>query len=129
MEELIQILEEDQRGVHASELPGVLLLKECPADAFLSLAAQDGRLKVAKGRYVYLAKWDGPRRETTGHAVSAVLENASESLTLDEIVSLVERRVGRKCDRPVISNALRASRSGLRWDDQGVEPEHASERR
>ena len=86
----------------------MLLLKDCPPDALLSLTAQDGRLNVAKGRYVYLAGWGSPRRETIGHAVSAVLENASKPLTLDEIVSLVERRVGRKCDRPVISGALQA---------------------
>ena len=108
VEELIQILEEKHRGIHTSELSGVLPLKDCPPDAFLSIAAQDGRLKLSQGRNVYLAEWGSPRRETIGHAVSAVLEKASKPLTLDEIVSLVERRVGRKCNRPVISGALQA---------------------
>ena len=108
VEELIQILDERQRGIHASELSGLLLLKDCPPDALLSLTVRDGRLRVSKGRYVYLAGWGSPRRETIGHAASAVLENASKPLTLDEIVSLVERRVGRECDRPVISGALQA---------------------
>ena len=108
VEELIQILEEKQRGIHASELSEGLLLKDCPPDTFLSLAAQDGRLKIAQGRYVYLAEWGSPRRETLGHAVSAVLEKASKPLTFDEMVFLVERRVGRKCDRPAISGALQA---------------------
>ena len=108
VEELIQILEEKQRGIHESELSGVLLLKGCPPYTFLSLAAQDGQLKIAESRYVYLTEWGSPRRETIGHAVSAVLDKASKPLTLNEIVSLVERRVGRKCDRPVISGALQA---------------------
>ena len=108
VEELIQILEEKQRGIHASELSEGLLLKDCPPDAFLSLAAQDGRLKIAQGRYVYLAKWGSPRRETLGQAVMAVLEKAGKPLTFDEVVSLVERRVGRKYDRPAISGALQA---------------------
>ena len=108
VEDLVQILAEEQRGIHASELFGVLLLKDCTPDTFLSLAAQDRRLKVGRGRYVYLAEWGSPRRETIGYAVSAVLENASEPRALDEIVSLVERRVGRRCDRPVISAALQA---------------------
>ena len=108
VEELIQILEEQQRGIHASELSEALLLKDCPPDAFLSLAAQDGRLKIAQGRYVYLAKWGSPRRETLGQAVMAVLEKAGKPLTFDEVVSLVARRVGRKYDRPAISGALQA---------------------
>ena len=107
-EKLIQMLEEKQRGIHVSELSEGLVLKDCPPDTFLGLAAQDGRLKIAQGRYVYLAEWGSPRRETLGYAVSAVLEKASKPLTFDEIVFLVERRVGRKCDRPAISGALQA---------------------
>ena len=108
VEELIQMLKEQQRGIHASELSRVLPLQDFPPNAFLSLSAQDGRLKIARGRYVYLAEWGSPRRETIGHAVSVVLEKTSKPLTLDEIISLVERRVSRKCDRLVISGALQA---------------------
>ena len=108
VEELVHILNENQCGIYGSELSGVLPLGDCPPDAFLSLAVQDRRLKIAQGRYVYLAEWASPRRETIGHAALAVLEKASKPLALDEIVALVERRVGRKCDRPVISGALQA---------------------
>ena len=108
VEGLIQSLERKQRGIHASELSEGLLLKDCPPDAFLSLAAQDGRLKIGQGRYVYLAKWGSPRRATLAQAVSTVLDEASKPLTFDAVVSLVERVVGRKCDRPAISGALQA---------------------
>ena len=108
LEELIQILEEKQRGIHASELSDGSLLKDCPLDAFLSLVAHDGRLKIAQGRYVYLAKWGSPRREALGRALVAVLAQADKPLAFDEVVSRVERRVGRKLDRPAISGALQA---------------------
>lgn len=108
VEDLIQDLERKQSGIHVSELSERLLLKDCPPDAFLSLAVQNARLKIGQGRYVYLAKWGSSRRETLAHAVSTVLEKASKPLTFDSVVSLVERRVGRKCGRPAISGALQA---------------------
>ena len=108
VEELVGILEAAQSGIHASELCSVLPLRDCPLDAFLSIAVQDRRLRRAMGQYVYLTEWGSPRRETIAHAVSTVFEKAGKLLSLEEIVDLVERRVGRKCERLVISRALRA---------------------
>lgn len=64
--------------------------------------------RLVQGRYVYLAEWERPRRETIGHAVSAVLEDAAGPLTRDEIAASVENRIGRKIGKPVISGALQA---------------------
>lgn len=108
VDRLADILDEKQSGLHASELPGVLPLQGCPTDAFLSIASQDERFKFALGRYVYLGEWGSPRRETIGHAVSVVLENAARPLALEEIAGLVENRIGREIDKPVISGALQA---------------------
>jgi len=108
VERLADILDEKQSGLHASELPGVLPLQDCPTDAFLSIASQDQRFKIAQGRYIYLTEWGSPRRETIGHAVSAVLKDAAEPLALEEIAGLVEDRIGRTIDKPVISGALQA---------------------
>ena len=108
VEQLVQILNKRQSGIHVSELSGILPLQDCSPDAFLSVASQDKRLKIARGRYVYLLEWESPRRETIGHAVSAVLENADRPLTLEEISELVESRIGRKIDKPVISGVLQA---------------------
>lgn len=108
IEQLVRLLEEKQSGIHGSELSGVLPLLDCPTDAFLSIASQDDRLRIAQGRYVYLAQWGNPRRETIGHAVSAVLEGAGTPLTLERITGLVESRIGRRIDKPVISGALQA---------------------
>lgn len=108
IEKLSHILDEKQSGIHASELPNFLPLQGCPMDAFLSIASQDERFKIAQGRYVYLAEWGTPRRETIGYAISSVLENAARPLTIKEIASLVENRIGRKIDKPIISGALQA---------------------
>ena len=62
---------------------------------------------MSQGRYIYLTEWGDPRRETVLKAVSTVLDNASEPLALEEIVTLVEHRVGRKCEKPTISAILR----------------------
>ena len=108
IEQLARVLDEKQSGLHVSELPGILPLQDCPTDAFISIASQDKRFKIAQGRHIYLTEWGSPRRETTGDAVSAVLENAARPLTLEEIVGLVKNRIGRSIDKPVISGALQA---------------------
>ena len=108
VQQLVNILDKKQSGIHASELSGILPLQDRSPDAFLSIASQDVRLKIAQGRYVYLAEWGSPRRETIGHAVSAVLEGAARPLALGKIARMVASRIGRKIDKPVISGALQA---------------------
>lgn len=108
IKQLVRCLDEKQSGIHATELPEILPLQDCSPDAFLSIASQDEKVKIAQGRYVYLAEWESPRRETVGHAVAAVLEGSSRSLTLEEITASVENRIGRKIDKPVVSGALQA---------------------
>ncbi len=108
VQQLVHILDEKQSGIHTSELSGILPLKGTPPDTVLSIASQDKRLKIAQGRYLYLADWGGPRRETIRQALSAVLEAAARPLALGEIASLVESRIGRKIGKPVISGALQA---------------------
>ncbi|WP_281019571.1 DNA-directed RNA polymerase subunit alpha C-terminal domain-containing protein [Minwuia sp. IMCC3077] len=108
VEKLVHILDEKQYGIHASELCGALPLQDCPLDAFLSIASQDERLKIAQGRYVYFAEWKSPRRETIAHAVSGILEGSGRPLALENIAAMVSNRIGRKIDKPVISGALQA---------------------
>ncbi len=108
VEQLVRCLDEKQSGIHSSELPAILPLQDCSPDAFLSIASQDKRLKIAQGRYVYLSDWGSPRRETIGGAVSSVLAESARPLALAEIATAVENRVGRKIDTPIISGALQA---------------------
>lgn len=108
VDRLVRVLDGSKRGIHVSELSKVLPLRGCTPDAFLSIAIQDGRLSIAQGRYVYLAGWGSPRRETISHAVSAVLEGTVRPLSLAKIARLVEERIGRKIDKSVISGALQA---------------------
>ena len=135
IEDLVCKLEARQSGIHSSELASVVPIQECPPEAFISIAIQDDRLRVAQGRYLYLAQWGSPRRETIAHALSAVLDEINSSLALEEIVALLESRVGRKCDRPVISGALQAQEaefdeSTRKWRSkrlQDTEDENAKE--
>ncbi|WP_366555917.1 sigma factor-like helix-turn-helix DNA-binding protein [Aquibaculum sediminis] len=108
VERLVHMLNENQSGIHVSELSDVLPLQDCPPDAFCSIASQDERLKIGQGRYVYFAEWGNPRRETIAHAVAAVLQEADEPLGLEEITKQVEYRIGRRTDKPVVSGALQA---------------------
>ena len=113
VERLVCVLDKDNRGVHVSELSDILPLRGCAPDAILSIAIQDVRLSIAQGRYVYLAEWGSPRRESIGHAVSAVLEGADGPLALRTIARLVEDRICRKIDKSVISGALQALEAGF----------------
>ena len=106
IQELLNILDKTQLGVHASELSSMLPLNGTQPETFLSVASQDSRLKVAQGRYVYLSEWRGSRRETFGQALSAVLEEAEGSLPLDKIVKMIEKRIGRRINERFVSSAL-----------------------
>ena len=97
---------EKKSGVHVEELSNILDLRDCPPEAFFSIAIQDDRFKV-KRRYIYLAEWEGPRRETIDDAVLEVLKTLKPPNSVDEITVLVEQRIGWKCNRVNVYNSLR----------------------
>ena len=99
-------LKERESGIHAEELSNILDLQNCPPEAFLSIAIQDGRFKLTR-RYVYLVEWEGPRRETIKEAVLGVLKALTQPISLDEIAVLVQKRMGWKCKRINIYDSLR----------------------
>ena len=106
VENLVVKLDARQSGIHANELSSILNLQNCSPDAFLSIAVQDDRLKLTR-RYIYLEKWGEPRRKTIVQTVSDTLE-ATQPITLDELVVLVEKSIGRKCGRTSVYHSLRA---------------------
>lgn len=106
--DLVAELSARKSGIHSSELSDVLNLRGCTPDAFFSIAAQDNRLKLAQGKYIYLSEWGSSRRETVAQAVLGALEGAGEPLRFEELSFLVEQRIGRNCKRAVISGALQA---------------------
>lgn len=105
---LVEHLESKQSGMFRDEVEDLLELKGFPIEAFFSILSQDSRLKVSTGRCLYLAKWGEPRRETVGHAVQAVLEEAIEPLPLEVMTQLVAQRIARPCEKSQISAALQA---------------------
>ena len=106
LNELAIKLDGRESGIHAQELSSILDLRDCPTEAIFSIAIQDGRFKV-KRQYIYLAGWEGPRRETIKEAVLGVLKALAQPISLDGISVLVEQRIGRKCNRMNIYNSLR----------------------
>lgn len=99
-------LDKRESGIHAEELSHLLDLRNCPSGAFFSIAIQDGRFNV-KRQYIYLAEWEGPRRETIQEAVLGILKALTQRVSLDEIALLVEQRIGWKCKRINIYDSLR----------------------
>jgi len=70
-------------------------------------------MRVNSARYLYLAEWDGPRRESVSEAVEAVLLLANRPITFDEIADRVEVRIRRTCERTAISGCLQAMEAHL----------------
>jgi hypothetical protein len=123
-----------ERGfaIHVTEVAADLIpLHGLSAASLFSLCAADPRMRVNQAQYLYLAEWDGPRRESVSEAVEAVLSAASGPLRLDEIAARVESRVHRSCERTAISGCLRAMEAV--WDEateqwsQGGREEFASD--
>src|SRR5690606_23901169 len=75
LDALVDLLRERRAGLHYTELERSAALKSwgLSVTAFFSLATLDPRLRVSTGRYLYLHEWGGPRRESLGQAVRAVM--------------------------------------------------------
>jgi len=107
LNELAQLLEERNTGLHTSEVPDLIDLQECPAEALFSMAAQDPRLRISQGRYVYLEEWGTPRRKSVAEAVADVIAYEVQPLTIEQIRSEVEAQLQRHCKPLAVSTALR----------------------
>ncbi|MHC2621506.1 RNA polymerase sigma factor (sigma-70 family) [Bradyrhizobium huanghuaihaiense] len=108
-EGLVGILRTRGSGVHVSELErsNLLSVTGMSAQALFSLAIFDDRLKVNSGQYLYLAEWEGPRRESLSEALRAVLVPGGP-MEFDEILQQVEKRMKRPCERRALINCLQA---------------------
>lgn len=109
-EGLVGILRNRGSGVHVSELErsNLTSVTGMSAQGLFSLATFDDRLKVNSGQYLYLAEWEGPRRESVSEALRAVLVPANGPMEFDEILQQVEKRMKRPCERRALINCLQA---------------------
>jgi len=109
-EGLVGILRNRGSGVHVSELErsNLTSVTGMSAQGLFSLAIFDDRLKVNSGQYLYLAEWEGPRRESVGEALRAVLVPSNGPMEFDEILQQVEKRMKRPCERRALINCLQA---------------------
>lgn len=119
IDELTGALGKKGSGLHVTEISGFIDLNGCPPEAFVSIAKQDERLKIAKGGYVYLAQWEGCRRATVSDAMRRVLDEAGAPLSVEQIHSQVETILERSCSRTLISSSLQ-SLDAVRDDKTGL---------
>jgi hypothetical protein len=107
---LVGILNDRKTGIHISELERSTLTSASglTARTLFSLACTDARLSVNPGDYLYLEDWGGPRRESVSEAAKIIMERAAGPLPIDDIMSLVEARIRRRCERTSLSHCLRA---------------------
>ncbi len=120
LDEFARLLKGKGSAIHITEVAsGLNSMEGISAEAIFSLCAADARMRVNQAQYLYLQEWGGPRRESISEAVDAVLSTASGPLAFDEIVSIVERRTGRPCERAAIAGCLRALDASLdrNWAD------------
>ena len=57
IEKLVKKLNQRQTAIHLHEIPDSLPLQNCSPYTFLTIAAQDERLRVSSSKYVYLDEW------------------------------------------------------------------------
>jgi hypothetical protein len=106
---LVDALQSRGFAIHASELSsGLGAMSAVSARTILSLCSTDPRMRVNQAQHLYLAEWGGPRRESVGEAVAAVISAADHPMSFDEIIASVELRVRRKCEHSSISASLQA---------------------
>ena len=117
LDRLAAALETRQVALHGSEVESALETGGFPIEALFSLAFRDPRLKVTRSRYVYLAEWGEPRRDSLPEAIKRVLREAASPLALRDVAIQVEERMGRAVDQVLLSSALKAV--GAQYDRAG----------
>lgn len=108
------VLSARDKGIHITEIEDIVQkdIKDAPhmaAETIFSLAANDERLKVSFGEYLFLTKWGTARRETLMSAVIATLRASKKPLSIDEIVRQVDPRIERHCEKRAVISCLRAA--------------------
>jgi hypothetical protein len=119
-------------GLHASEIWIALTpIPELSTEAALSLASLDDRMRISVGQYIYLEVWGEPRCETVSVAVKAVLRGLEAPTPFHEIATLVQERIGRRCEHSAVSGYLQALGASLDegglWSLGEVEADDSSE--
>ena len=119
---LVDILGKRGSGVHESELKNSEALSKIglTVPALFSLAMTDNRLRTNTGRFLYLAEWEGPRRESIAEAVRSVMQSAAEPMSLVDISRAVHARVRREVTASAVLGCLQAldahyDASSLTW--------------
>jgi hypothetical protein len=113
-------------GLHVSEIvsslrPTLSLVARVKDPVLLvSLASRTGRMKAARGGYVYPSDWEGPRRVSASEALAAALSEAgSLGWTLSALVERAKGLLGREIPSHLAGRML-ASVGGVYDQERSV---------
>jgi Sigma-70, region 4/Bacterial RNA polymerase, alpha chain C terminal domain len=105
-------------GIHITEIDQIVRseiadVPEMPPETIFSLAANDHRLKVTSGEYLFLTEWGAARRKTLMEALIDTLRGRDGPTSLDRIVGEVEARTERRCDKSAVVSCLRSAEATI----------------
>lgn len=110
LDALYKQMSERQSGFHISELDPFCKQFALPSsdgpEIIRSIVSSDSRFARGLGGYIYLASWDGPRRQTILDGVRDALLTYKRPLTHTEILRHVEQVTGRTGLYMSVSSAI-----------------------
>lgn len=115
-------LEHRGTGLHTSEL---LPFAESYAPRFeslgggsvlLAVAARDQRFRSSAGQYLYLSKWEGPRRLQLGDAVRQILVERPGGASIQAVIVAASQLMGREIARDAVYASMR--NIGAVWTEE-----------
>jgi hypothetical protein len=116
---LIEVLREEGRGIHISEIHSVASAFSHPTispHTIFSLATQDDRMSANSEQFLFLSEWGSARRDSLSVAISKLLSKAENGISFDEIVELAELHLQRSVNKGSVSKCLQTLNT--RYDPQ-----------
>lgn len=111
VDEMVTILEEKESGLHTSEIiPSLKSTRDLAAKVnpimLVALAIRTERVKAGKGGYVYLPKWEGPRRLNLSEAVEKAFDLSDDGMAAAEVAKKASELLGREVATNIASSIL-----------------------
>ena len=130
LNELVDLLQKRTTGIHISELRDMLVVEvQYSPDEIFGLYVLDPRLAVTQGqdKYIFLREWNEPRRESATEAAKNIMKmNIFRPIHVEDLATLVSKRIGRTIHSSFLYGALKAIEARLIspciWQYDGEKP-------
>jgi hypothetical protein len=107
-DQLVEMLRDRQSGIHISEIHALVNTfssATASPQTIFSLAAEDDRMCMNSGQFLFLSEWTSARREGLSATISSILTEA-HGIYFDKIFELAETRLRRRLNKNTISTCL-----------------------